>query len=362
MRRLWVAAASLALAACSGAQAAQPSPEGRPAAPAASTSAVTLAFGGDVHFDGDLARLLDGDDGLAELRPLLGGADVAVVNLETSITDRGAPEPKTYHFRTSPKALSTLAKAGVDVLSMANNHAVDYGPLGLQDTLAAKAASPVPVVGVGRDATEAFAPAVVQAKGLSVAVIGSTQVNDLTVNKFPASDSAAGVAGNLKSNDRLLAAVTDAVARYDVVVVFLHWGTDYESCPDGRQVATAKALEAAGADIIVGGHAHRVQGSGWLGRAYVGYGLGNFVWNNRRGEAEKRSGVLTVSVDAAAALDRRGSDAAARAKRASIVTAAAYTPLQVSDADGIPRPPKDPAALQQAWEQARTCARLRPAP
>ena len=128
MRRLWVAAASLALAACSGAQAAQPSPEGRPAAPAAPTSAVTLAFGGDVHFDGDLARLLDGDDGLAELRPLLGSADVAVVNLETSITDRGAPEPKTYHFRTSPKALSTLAKAGVDVLSMANNHAVDYGP------------------------------------------------------------------------------------------------------------------------------------------------------------------------------------------------------------------------------------------
>jgi len=359
MRRLWVAAAVLALAACSGAEAAQ-----RQAAPAPASSgaSLTLAFGGDVHFDGALARLLEGEDGLAELRPLLGSADVAVVNLETSITDRGAPEPKTFHFRTSPKALSTLAKAGVDVLSMANNHAVDYGPNGLQDTLSAKAASPVPIVGVGKDAADAFAPAVLQAHGLSVAVIGSTQVNDLTVNKFPATDEAPGVAGNLASNERLVAAVKDAVARYDVVVVFLHWGTDYENCPDGRQFATANALEAAGADVIVGGHAHRVQGSGWLGHAYVGYGLGNFVWNNRRGEAEKRSGVLTLSVDVAAAQARRGTDGSMRAQRPSIVSGATYTPLRISDADGIPRPAADSAALRQAWDQARTCARLRPVP
>lgn len=349
----------LALAACSGAEAAQPQPGTRAAAPAAP---LTLAFGGDVHFDGELAQLLDGDDGLAQLRPLLGSADVAIVNLETSITDRGAPEPKTFHFRTSPKALSTLARAGVDVLSMANNHAVDYGPVGLQDTLAAKAASPVPIVGVGRNAAEAFTPVVLQARGLSVAVIGSTQVNDLTVNKFPATDDTAGVAGNFSSNDRLVAAVKDAVERYDVVVVFLHWGTDYENCPDGRQFATAKALEAAGADIVVGGHAHRVQGSGWLGHAYVGYGLGNFVWNNRRGEAEKHSGVLTLSVDVAATQARRGTDAGARAQQPTVVSGVTYTPLQISDADGIPRPPKDPTALRQAWDNARTCARLRPTP
>ncbi|MGV1009865.1 MAG: CapA family protein [Dermatophilaceae bacterium] len=359
MRRLWVLGALLALGACSAAQAAAPAQDGQAST---SGSVLTLAFGGDVHFDGELARLLDGDDGLAELRPLLGDADVAVVNLETSITDRGAPEPKTYHFRTSPKALSTLAKAGVDVASMANNHAVDYGPAGLADTLSAKASSPIPIVGVGRDAREAFAPAVVAAKGLSVAVIASTQVNDHTVTTFPATDSTPGVAGNLESNDRLLAAVGDAVARDDVVVVFLHWGTDYESCPDGRQLATAKALEAAGADVIVGGHAHRVQGSGWLGHSYVGYGLGNFVWNNRRGEAEKASGVITVSVAVNAALGRRGLDGAARAARPTVVSAATYTPLRVSDADGIPRPPEDPGALQRAWEKARSCAKLRATP
>ena len=76
---------------------------------------MTIAFGGDIHFEGAVRRLLDGEDGLGELRASLGSADVAVVNLETAITDRGVPQPKIYHFRASPKALSALDRAGVDV-------------------------------------------------------------------------------------------------------------------------------------------------------------------------------------------------------------------------------------------------------
>ncbi len=72
---------------------------------------MTLAFGGDVHFEGTVGRLLAGGDGLAALRPVLGSADVAVVNLETAITDRGTEQPKIYHFRTSPAALTTLERA-----------------------------------------------------------------------------------------------------------------------------------------------------------------------------------------------------------------------------------------------------------
>ena len=313
-----------------------------------------------MHFDGDLARLLEGDDGLGELRPLLGGADVAVVNLETSITDRGSPEPKTFHFRTSPKALSTLAKAGVDVVSMANNHAVDYGPVGLQDTLAAKAASPVPIVGVGRDAAEAFAPAVLQAKGLSVAVIGSTQVNDLTVNKFPATDRHGRGRGQLQQQrpapwppSRTQSSATTSSS------CSCTGAPTTRTVPTGVSWPPRRRWRQRGPTSSSGGHAHRVQGSGWLGHAYVGYGLGNFVWNNRRGEAEKRSGVLTVSVDVAAA--QAAGDEAGPSQQ-HVVSGVTYTPLQMSDADGIPRPPKDPTALRQAWENARTCARLRPTP
>jgi poly-gamma-glutamate synthesis protein (capsule biosynthesis protein) len=328
-------------------------------APVGPDSPVTLAFGGDVHFEGRLADLVR-PHGLDALAAVLGTADVAVVNLETAITDRGVEQPKIYHFRTSPQALVTLQQGGVDAVSMANNHAVDYGPDGLADTLAAQAASPIPVIGIGPNAEKAFAPAVFDVRGTKVAIIASTQINDFTVHAFPATDSRPGIAGNL-DNARLLAAVRAARDAYDVVVVFLHWGTDYTTCPDGAQTSTAAALSAAGADVVVGGHAHRVQGAGWLGRTYVDYGLGNFVWLNTRGPVDAISGVLTVTVDPVKARSLRGSGA--RRGQPSVVNGAAWTPLLIGD-DGVPRPPDaaSVATQQAAWAQGRSCARLAATP
>jgi len=328
--------------------------------PVADPGQVTLAFGGDVNFDGRVAALLN-DEGLAPLRPALGSADVSVVNLETAITDRGTPQPKLYHFRTTPQALVTLQHAGVDALSMANNHAVDYGLDGLTDTLAARDASPVPVVGVGRDASDAFAPAVFTVRGVRVAVMASTQVDDFTVHTFPATDTRPGVAGNL-TNARLLTAVTAARSRYDVVVVFLHWGTDYTTCPDAAQQRTVRDLAAAGVDVVVGGHAHRVQGHGWSGRTFVGYGLGNFVWRTSRGPADTWSGVLTVRIDAVAAVRGR-SDPAARASSPSLVTGSTWTPLVVGD-DGLPVPPTAAQAgpEQEQYDAAAGCSGLSSSP
>ena len=314
---------------------------------------MTLAFGGDVHFEGRLNSLVT-TDGLAALQPVLGGADVAVVSLETAITDRGVEQPKIYHFRTTPEALVTLQHAGVDAVSMANNHAVDYGPDGLTDTLAAQASSPIPVIGIGPDAAKAFAPAVFQVRApvsRSSPRRRSTTTRSTRTRPPPRSRASPGT-----SNARLLAAVRAARTAYDVVVVYLHWGSDYTSCPDGAQTTTAAALAAAGADVVVGGHAHRVQGAGWLGRAYVAYGLGNFVWLNTRGTVDAVSGVLTVSVDPARAHAQRGAGP-------SVVAGAAWTPLLIGD-DGVPRPPEAAAAASQqtAWVQARSCARLASTP
>ena len=347
--------ATVAASSASGdATPAPPSPTPSSSAPLTPDSPVTLAFGGDVHFEGRLANLLT-TDGLAALRPVLGGADVAVVNLETAITDRGVEQPKIYHFRTTPQALVTLQQAGVDAVSMANNHAVDYGPDGLTDTLAAQASSPIPVVGIGPDAKRAFAPAVFDVRGTKVAVIASTQINDYTVHTYPATDTKPGIAGNL-DNTRLLAAVRAARAVSDVVVVYLHWGSDYTTCPDGAQTSTAAALAKAGADVVVGGHAHRVQGAGWLGRTYVDYGLGNFVWLNTRGPVDAVSGVLTVTIDPVRAKAQKGTGP-------TVVTGASWTPLLIGD-DGVPRPPAAAAAASQqaAWAQARSCARLAATP
>ena len=311
---------------------------------------LTMAFAGDVHFEEYLAPLARDPQGLADLRSTLGAADLSVVNLETAITQRGTKIGKEFHFRAPASALETVAGAGVDAVSMANNHGVDYGPVGLRDTLAAKKASPIPIVGIGADEDEAFAPAVLRAKGLDVAVFGADQVFEMTLARYSAGPGKVGVASSSPVT-RLRAAVQRAAGKYDLVVVFLHWGTDYQQCPDQLSVHTAQALEEAGADIIVGGHSHRVNGAGWLGRAYVDYGLGNFVWW-RSHEPDSRSGVLTLSVDVRAAKGTRRTTA-------PVVRDAVWTPMLIG-ADGIPREPgaKDAKRLHGLWEEARGCTGL----
>lgn len=123
--------------------------------PAGSGPAITLAFAGDVHFEGSSRAGLSG--GLADITPLLSPADLAMVNLETAVTDRGTPAPKSFTFRAPPSAFVALKKAGVDVVTMANNHGMDYGTDGLADSLAASRQAGVPVVGAGVDEAAAYA-------------------------------------------------------------------------------------------------------------------------------------------------------------------------------------------------------------
>jgi poly-gamma-glutamate capsule biosynthesis protein CapA/YwtB (metallophosphatase superfamily) len=341
--------------------AAAPSPtslpsSGTPSVPApADPGTLTLAFAGDVHFEDYLRPVARDPHGLDQLRASLGSADLAMVNLETAITERGTRIGKEFHFRAPASALETLHSAGVDAVSMANNHGVDFGPVGLQDTLAAKHTSPIPVVGIGANEREAFAPAVLEAKGLRVAVFGASQVYEMTLLRYSAGPGKGGIASSAPVT-RLRDAVARAARTYDLVVVFLHWGTDYQQCPDPLSTRTAAALEEAGADIVVGGHSHRVNGAGWLGRSYVDYGLGNFVWWRSR-EPDARSGVLTLSVDVESARGTRRTGVPA-------VRDARWTPMLIG-ADGIPRVPAtraDSARLLSLWQQARPCAGLAGSP
>jgi len=312
-----------------------------PAASPTDDGPLTLAFGGDVHFATKLAPLLDAPGtALDGLEPYLAAADVAMVNLETAITTRGSEMPKQFHFRAPATSLTALDAAGVDVVTMANNHAVDYGEVGLRDTLAARERSPIPVVGLGEDAADAYAAAVLDVRGTRVAVLGATQVPDWTLATWPASSARPGVA-EAASPARLATAVRAARTKADVVVVYLHWGTDYTTCPNALQKRTARALADAGADVVVGTHAHRVQGAGWLGSTYVAYGLGNFVWWRRNSVADATSGVLTLDVEG-----RR-------------VAAARWVPMLVG-ADGIPREPDAATSrrMQRDWVDARACTGL----
>lgn len=305
--------------------------------------ALTLAFGGDVHFEGvDGARLrADPATALAPVASLLRGADVAMVNLETAVTSRGTPAAKQFVFRAPPSAFVALRAAGVDVVTMANNHGEDYGRVGLTDSLVAASDAGFPVVGVGADARAAFAPWRTTVRGRRVAVLGATQVLDESLQAaWTATDSTPGLA-SAKDVDRLVAAVAAARTDSDTVVVYLHWGQELASCPLPQQAALARQLADAGADVVVGSHAHVLLGGGHLGTdgPYVDYGLGNFVFYSAGGMTAE-SGVLTLTVDG-----RR-------------VTASSWAPARLSA--GVARPLAGAAAdrARSAWDGLRRCTGL----
>jgi hypothetical protein len=260
---------------------------------------VTFAFGGDVHFEGALRGklLVDPSTLLSAVAPVLSAADVAIVNLETAITDGGqAVQPKMYNFRAPPVALDALRAAGVDAATVANNHGLDFGLQGLADTIAAGTERRFPLLGIGNNAAEAFTPYRVAVRGQRVSVFGVTDVIDSPYEMdWAATDAKPGLASSkFEGLDHLVATIAAWRHDSDTIVVFLHWGIERNGCPSDRQREVAQALTDAGADIVVGSHAHWLQGGGMFNRAFVDYGLGNFVFFNEQGEYG-RSGVLQVT-------------------------------------------------------------------
>jgi len=261
--------------------------------------AVTLAFGGDVHFEGIVRSKLNASPSsvMSAIAPVFKKADLAMVNLETTVSYRGAPTPgKTYTFRAPPSAFRALKAGGVDLATVANNHGIDYGMTSFLDTLRYAKRYHFPLVGGGRNAAQAYAPYRITIKGQRIAILGASQVIDSNLISFwTAGADKPGLASAYQVG-RLTAAVRSARKKANTVVVYLHYGEERHPCPDSMQVSIAHSLIAAGADVVVGSHAHQQQGGGRLGRAFVDYGLGNFVWYSQNSSASTTTGVLKVTV------------------------------------------------------------------
>lgn len=300
-----------------------------------------------MHFaERTLDLLADPATAFGPVASIFRAADLAMVNLETAVTDRGTPEPKQFHFRAPAAAFDAVKAAGIDVVSLANNHTLDYGQIGLADTLVAARSAQVPVVGAGVDAGAAYAPWVTHANGVRIAVLGFTQITELA-STWAATDSRPGLA--MAISDEQISRAADAVRRAravaDVVVVYMHWGQEYNECPIALQRTAATALAEAGATVIVGTHAHVLQGGGWLGRTYVAYGLSNFVWWYNDA-ASNDTGVLRVTVDG------------------SGITGVEFVPAYIDRTTGQPVPSsgEEAARIQAKYEALRGCTGLSATP
>ncbi|HEY7294945.1 MAG TPA: CapA family protein [Dehalococcoidia bacterium] len=212
----------------------------------------------------------------------LRSADLRFANLEFALTNGGTQAHKDYTFRAPPSEVDCLTSAGVNVIDLANNHVLDYGPQGLTDTIAALDRAGVAHAGAGSDAETAHAPVVVQANGLRVAWLAYANVPDDSITGFKARDLEAGsgkpgVAWG--TPDGIARDVANARKSADLVIVALHSGFEYTSKPNSIQTELAHAAIDAGAALVLGAHPHVLQGLEFYHGGLIAYSLGNFVFD-----------------------------------------------------------------------------------
>jgi poly-gamma-glutamate synthesis protein (capsule biosynthesis protein) len=255
---------------------------------------VTLDAVGDVNLGdgpGDVMRLRGPRWPWLRVGRALHGADLAFANLECAVSTRGAPVPKTYHFRSPPRRLRAMRRvAGIDVVNLANNHIGDFGAVATGDTVRNVAQAGLVGVGAGLDVAGAARPRIVRRLGLRIAFVG---FSDIPPFSFGAGANRAGTriatAANVRHDVRI------ARRRADVVIASLHWGIEYDPHPPtARQRALARAALRAGAVAVIGAHPHVLQPIARPGRhRIVAYSLGNFVFAPRNARAA-RTGVLEL--------------------------------------------------------------------
>ncbi|MPZ22737.1 MAG: hypothetical protein GEU28_04160 [Dehalococcoidia bacterium] len=246
---------------------------------------LTLAAVGDLMMANVISSNMEalGPDQPFELMaPYLRQADITFGNLECALTERGEAAPKNYTFRSPPHLAGSLVNAGFDVLSVASNHTMDYGPVGLADTLQTLDDLGIPYSGAGANETQARAPAVLEANGLRVGFLSYVNVGQEIRSGYVNETAAAGpdrpgVAW--ARPDDVEADVNALRDDVDVVVVSMHIGTEGSFELREWQTETAHAAIDAGADLVLGHHAHVLQRVEHYGGGVIIFGLGNFVFD-----------------------------------------------------------------------------------
>lgn len=251
---------------------------------------VTFTFAGDVLLDENYAVMstyrangsvlencID-----PELLEIMQGSDVFMINNEFPYTNRGTPlANKTFTFRADPANVQILKDMGVDIVSLANNHASDYGEISLLDTLDTLEGAGIPYVGAGRDLEEASKVVFYQKGDMKIGVVSATEVERM------ASPDTKGATENTPGtfrcfqNDALEEVIREAKKECDFLIVVVHWGTESTDELDWSQPGQAADFTAAGADVVIGAHPHVLQEIAYVNEAPVFYSLGNYWFNSK---------------------------------------------------------------------------------
>jgi poly-gamma-glutamate synthesis protein (capsule biosynthesis protein) len=240
---------------------------------------VVLTAVGDIMLAGSAAPTLSREGYGYPFLPtahLLSGSDITVGNLETPIASRGVEfTDKVYRFKASPKAAAAIREAGFSVLTLANNHIMDYGSQGLSETLENLKMHKIRYAGAGRNLAEARKPALVEKNGLKIAFLAYSLTYPVEFYAGYEQPGAAPGYSRLFRED-----IRKAKSGADYVVVSFHWGAEGEVLPKPYQLTVARSAIDAGADVIIGHHPHVLQGIECYKGRLILYSLGNYAFGS----------------------------------------------------------------------------------
>ncbi len=246
---------------------------------------MTILFSGDILLSDHVLNAYSRSGGISGVLDqgylsAIQSADYFAVNEEFPFSSRGTQAPdKQYTFRLAPEKVSLFKEMGIDAVTLANNHALDYGTDALLDTCEILDRAGILHTGAGKDLDTAKQPVLFEKNGQRVALIGATRV-------IPKADWAAtkGHPGMLSSYEvsvePLLAQIAECHASGDRVVVLIHWGIERDETPQEYQRALARRYIDAGADLVIGSHPHVLQGIEYYKGKPIFYSLGNFVFGS----------------------------------------------------------------------------------
>lgn len=262
--------------------------------PSSQPEPVTLCFTGDILLsDGVLAAYdRDGLQGILDktLTKELADADITMVNGEFPFSERGTKAPdKQFTFRISPSRVSIFNEIGIDIVTLANNHALDFGTEALLDTLETIKGAGILTAGAGADLDEAKAPVYVEIKSQTFAFLGASRVIPV-----PSWNAGANTPGMLTTYDPalLIEQIQEAKKNADTVIVYVHWGLERKEYPEEYQRNLGQMYIDAGADLVVGSHSHCLQGIEYYNGVPIVYSLGNFIF----GETIEKTAILKAVV------------------------------------------------------------------
>lgn len=260
-----------------------------------------LCFAGDVMMDSYIAEYIK-ENGVdypwSSVSDVLKEADISVVNLETSVSTRGyTKKPAGYGFRSNPKTLEGLKNAGIDLVSIANNHVLDFGKEAFYDTLRYLDEYKIDYAGGGENKSKAEELKVLEKNGIKFGFISYTSI--IPNSTWIASDNSPGIAGFKGDKDgygHLVKNIKASKDKCDILIVILHWGVEYDKVPKKWQTDIAHALVDSGADVIYGHHPHVLQGIEIYKDRPILYSTGNFVFLKNDDECGK-TGVFQMTFD-----------------------------------------------------------------